>query len=133
MSRAPDVLVVGGGLVGLCAALAAADRQLRVTLADDARAGAASRAAAGMLAPSVEGWTSSTQEVAFAARDLYPEFLARLSERSGVKIGLDRSGILEIATSEADVSVLRVRAAADAGVLQQQELAELEPDRKSVV
>lgn len=127
MSRAPDVLVVGGGIVGLCAALAAADRQLRITLADDARAGAASRAAAGMLAPSVEGWTSATQEVAFAARDLYPEFLARLSERSGVKIGLDRSGILELATSEADLGVARVSAAADAAVLQQHELTELEP------
>ena len=127
MSHAPDVVVVGGGIVGLCAALAAADRQLRVTIADDARAGAASRAAAGMLAPSVEGWTAAAQEVAFAARELYPEFLARLSERSGIRIGLDRGGILELATSEKDLDALRARAANEARVLLQRELTELEP------
>ena len=81
MTSSADVVVVGGGIVGLCAALAAADRQLRVTVADDAQLGAASRASAGMLAPSLDGLPATMR--AIAARDRYPEFLARLLERSG--------------------------------------------------
>ena len=127
MSRAPDIVVVGGGIVGLCAALAAADRHFRVTVVDDARAGAASRASAGMLGPSLDGLPPSTQELAFAARDFYPEFLAGLHERSGLAIALDRSGILEIAGGESDLGALCARAAAGARVLQQHELTELEP------
>ncbi len=127
MTGRPDVLVVGGGIVGLCAALAAADRQLRVVIADDGRAGAASRASAGMLGPSLDGLPAAVQALAFVARDLYPDFIARLAERSGVRVDLDRSGILEIATSEAELDAQRLRAGPRARVLQQRELALLEP------
>ncbi len=67
------------------------------------------------------------REVAFAARDLYPDFLARLLERSGSSIGLDRSGVLELAESDIDLEQLRARAPTDARVLLQRELSELEP------
>jgi hypothetical protein len=46
--------------------------------------GAASRAAAGMLAPSVQGLPDNVLPAAIAARDCYPEFLARLATRTGV-------------------------------------------------
>ena len=126
MSRTPDVLFVGGGIVGLCAALAAADRGLHVAVVDDNRPGAASPSSAGMLGPSLPGLPESVRDLALTARDLYPEVVVDLASRSGVRIALDRSGILEIATSASELEdgnrggVARER-------LDQQQLAELEP------
>ena len=51
---APDVLVIGTGLIGLACAAAAAERGLTVLAVGEALAGTASLAAAGMLAPSIE-------------------------------------------------------------------------------
>ncbi len=120
-------MVVGGGIVGLCTALAAADRQLHVTLTDDAQPGAASRASAGMLAPSLDGLPANVRAVALRARDMYPGFLARLLERSGVNVPLNRGGILELAATEMSFEKLLSRASAAAQALGQRELAELEP------
>src|SRR5271163_4580764 len=58
VDQVSDLIVVGGGAVGLSAALAAADRGLRVLLIAEHRPGQASWAAAGMLAPSVEEFGS---------------------------------------------------------------------------
>jgi glycine oxidase len=126
MSRSPDVIVIGGGIAGLCTALAAAERGLRVTAVDDGQPGAASRASAGMLAPCLPGLPASLRNLALAARDLYPQTVAYLAEVSGVDIALDRGGILEIATSRAELEALDHRAGA-AVRLEQRELAELEP------
>src|SRR5687768_18147666 len=49
-----DAVIVGGGLVGLCCAVALARDGVSVILLDEPRHGAASAAAAGMLAPSIE-------------------------------------------------------------------------------
>jgi Glycine/D-amino acid oxidases (deaminating) len=126
MSESPDVIVVGGGIVGLCTALAAADRGLNVTVIDDAQPAAASRASAGMLGACLPGLPPSLRNIAFAARDLYPEFVAALAERSGIEIMLDRSGILEIAATPDELDALRVRIAGGK-FLDQLALAELEP------
>ena len=123
----PDVVVAGGGIAGLTAALAAADAGLTVHVVDRARPGAASRAAAGLLAPSVEGLPATVHALAVQARDLYPEFLADLRERTGVSVALNADGILEIASSEAELTALASRVTFDGDVLDASALAALEP------
>jgi glycine/D-amino acid oxidase-like deaminating enzyme len=103
-STQPDLIIVGGGGVGLATALAAADRGLSVTLVAEHRAGEAFPAAAGILGPSVElaDHASAGAEHAFAlaSRDCYPEYLARLADWSGITVALNRLGILELALTE---------------------------------
>src|SRR5690606_6633309 len=50
----PDVVVVGGGAIGLASAWRLAQRGLAVTIVDPAPGGGASAVAAGMLAPVTE-------------------------------------------------------------------------------
>ncbi|MDQ6887394.1 MAG: FAD-dependent oxidoreductase [Gemmatimonadota bacterium] len=101
----PDVIVLGGGLVGLASAAALSERSLRVLLIGERRAGEASPAAAGMLAPSLEPAAGAAQRFAVAARDHYPEYLQRLSDRSGVSIAQARGGILQVALSDSAAEV----------------------------
>jgi glycine oxidase len=123
-----DVVVIGAGLVGLCAALACADRGLRVVLLVDVRPGEASPAAAGLLAPSV-GAPSDPEAVRLAqiARDEYPDYLAMLEERSGVHIPLNRLGALELALSEETAEALRLVLPDGSSWLDAQMLSEHEP------
>lgn len=127
MTHAADLLVVGGGIAGLTSALAAADRGLRVVIAHIGRPGEASRAAAGMLAPSVEGLPPAVLSLALEARDMYPRFLAGLGASAAVEVALDRNGILELASSDADLALRAARAGSSARVLNQAALAALEP------
>ena len=122
-----DVVVGGAGIAGLATALALAERRKRVLVLDEHRRGAASRAAAGMLAPSVEGLPDHVLPSAIAARDFYPEFLARLVTRTGVPIPLDRRGILQLASTLADLAVLAGAASKSAQVLDAAALEQLEP------
>jgi len=84
--RAADVLVVGGGVIGLSVAWRAAGAGLRVTLVDPAPGSGASRVAAGMLAPATEAVYNEEAllrlNLASAAR--YPAFVAELREASAL-------------------------------------------------
>ncbi|MEP6991081.1 MAG: FAD-dependent oxidoreductase [bacterium] len=127
MTRPTDVLVLGGGIVGLSTALAAADRGMLVVVVDERRAGAASRAAAGLLAPSLEGLPSSALAMAITARDGYAAFVAHLVARTGLPVPLDLGGILEVAATPAELSGLARRCAPPARFLDQVALASMEP------
>jgi glycine/D-amino acid oxidase-like deaminating enzyme len=127
VSSVPDLVVLGGGIAGLTSALAAAERGLRVTLIDRIRPGAASRASAGMLAPSLEGLPSAVLPAALAARDFYPLFLVSLYQRTGVDVPLDRRGILELALSDAELEQIVARAGGDTQRLDNAALGALEP------
>ena len=129
MSRSPDVVIIGGGIVGLCTAVAAAERGMWITVIDDRQPGAASRASAGMLAPSLPGLPESVRGLACTARDMYVDAVARISAQSGVSIHLDRSGILEIAATGPELDLLPSRACG-AVHLSQRELAVIEPALK---
>ena len=126
MSSTADVLVLGGGIAGLTVALEAARHGLGVIVIDMPRPGAASRAAAGMLAPSVEDVPAEMLVAAMAARDHYPPYLEWLRELSGIEVPLDRGGILQL-LAEADVGPARARAPAGAEWLDAAALAEREP------
>lgn len=123
----PDLVVAGGGIVGLTSALAAARRGLRVTVVDQPRAGAASRTAAGLLAPSIGAAAPAVREAGLAARDYYPDFLEGLLERTDIDVPLDRTGLLELAFTAQDFDRLSSGAPATAERLDAPALAALEP------
>jgi glycine oxidase len=107
------VIVIGAGIIGLSIAWRLAQRGLRVTLIDAGKAGGeASWAGAGMLAPGGEV-TERTEWSDFALHSLqlYSGFVAELEQESGCAIDYQRTGALEIATTEADWIALLERAA----------------------
>ncbi len=107
-SASADVLVIGAGVIGLSIAWRAAQRGLRVTVADPAPGGGASHAAAGMITP--------ISEAAYAERELfrlgresqrrYPAFAAELSGLTGKPTGYRQAGTLQVAYDADDLAVL---------------------------
>jgi glycine oxidase len=105
----PDVLVIGGGVIGLGVAWRCAQRGLQVTVVDPAPGSGASSAAAGMLAPATElhyGEQALLQLNLDSARR-YPEFAAELVAASGHDVGYRPSGALVAAWDDADLASLR--------------------------
>lgn len=122
-----DVVVIGAGVAGLCSALALADDGLDVVLVSDVRAGEASAAAGGML-DTGHGVSAGPHQPLFRhARDLWPSFVARLVERTGITIPLNRDGILELAATIHDAERLAQRAGDEVAWLDAAALSALEP------
>lgn len=111
LGRSADICVIGGGVIGRCAALALAERGVRVDIVSQERPGAASRAAAGLLAPSIEGGAGAAHDFAVAARDAYPEFLEKLAEVVRARVEFSRAGILSVACDDGSEEHLRAVAA----------------------
>lgn len=109
----PDVLVIGGGVIGAACARELARRGLAVTIVDDhRRAGIATTTSAGMLAPLVE----TTPEnpllgLAVRGRDFYRELTPALREETGIDIGLRTDGILHVAFTPEEAADVRARVA----------------------
>ena len=91
------------------------------------RPGEASPAAAGMLAPSVERAPGPAHAFGIAARDRYPSYIEFLAERSGVKVPLNRLGILQVAFNEKGIKGLRKSALPTSRWLDAKELQHFEP------
>jgi glycine oxidase ThiO len=134
-----DVVIVGGGLVGLATAAALGERGANVTIVDDGRKGMASTAAAGMLAPTMERASAGNAAHAFAlaARDLYPSYLDALAEVTGIHVPLNREGVLELVVDEAEAERHRraIEGEGNAGGewLDPRQLRSLEPGLAPVV
>jgi len=97
---APDVVVIGGGVIGLAVAWRAARAGLLVTVLERGRPGGeTSHVAAGMLAPISEASLTERPGLALGLRsaDAYQEFVAALSEASGQDLGYLRCGTLAVA------------------------------------
>jgi glycine oxidase len=94
-----DALVVGGGIIGLACARELARTGKRVEILERLPAGAeASVAAAGMLAPLAEvPRPGSFLDACRASRDLWPAWVAELSQETGLSIEYDASGTLLVA------------------------------------
>jgi len=122
-----EAIVVGGGVIGLAIAATLAERKVSVTLISERRPGEASPAAAGMLAPSVERAVGPAHDFGIAARDRYPSFVDFLAERTGVKVAVNRLGILQVALSEKGIKGLKKTALPTSRWLDAKELRELEP------
>ena len=102
-ARAVDVLVVGGGIVGLAVAWRAAGRGMSVTVLErDLSGQGASHVSAGMLAPvsEVEFGRAGRRvlELGLRSAAMWPAFAAELQEAAeGTGVGLRRVGTLLIA------------------------------------
>ena len=94
---------------------------------DEPRPGAASRVAAGMLAPSAERLTGQAKEFAVAARERFPSYLTWIEQRTGVLVPLNRLGILSLPGSERTAEETRKLVASGDTWLDAEELAKLEP------
>jgi glycine oxidase len=105
----PDILVIGGGIVGTACARAFTRCGATVELLDDGtRPGAATSAAAGMLAPFAEAKQDDpVLPLKIRARDVYRELVPELRDETGIDVHLWTSGILHVAFTQADVEHTR--------------------------
>jgi glycine oxidase len=103
-----DVVIVGGGVIGLATAWRSLERGLRVTVADPAPGSKASHVAAGMLTPVSElsYGEEAVLRLGLASRDRYPSFVAELEEVSGRSTGFRADGTLQVALDADDLAVL---------------------------
>ncbi|AQS72263.1 glycine oxidase ThiO [Streptomyces pactum] len=108
-SRTPDVLVVGGGIIGLVTAWRAAQRGLVTALVDPEPGGGAAQVAAGMLAAVTELHYGEQTLLALnlASARRYPEFAAELTDLTGHDLGYRRCGTLAVALDADDRAHLR--------------------------
>jgi glycine oxidase len=106
-----ELLVVGGGVIGLTVAWRARQRGIGVTVLErDAVGQGTSRVAAGMLAPvaEVEFGPAGRRLLDLGLRSaaMWPLFAADLEERSGVDVGLRRTGTLLLAADADEAAEL---------------------------
>lgn len=105
-----EVLVVGGGIIGLVVAWQAARRGLGVTLLDPAPGGGAAQVAAGMLAPVTELQYGEEPllRLGMASNERWAAFAAELTEASGgLDTGYRQCGTLAVALDSDDREELR--------------------------
>lgn len=115
--RSPDVLIVGGGVIGCTLARELALAGLGVLLLERGRVGmGASTAAAGMLVPVPP--PDAPPQLALLCRqaaDGYEAWLARLRAEGADDVGYRRVGWLEVALDERQAEGLRRRNASPTG------------------
>lgn len=104
-----DVVVAGGGVIGLAVAWRATQRGLRVAVADETPGQGASHAAAGMLAPvaEVHFGEESLLSLTLDSAARYPAFAAELEAASGRSIGYRTTGTVLVARDGDDLAMLQ--------------------------
>lgn len=95
MNKVSDVLIIGGGVIGLSLAIELQLRSLKVTVLSRNFQEAATRAAAGMLAPQAEKIPPSPMlDLCLQSREIYPDWIKKLEEITGLEAGYWPCGIL---------------------------------------
>ncbi len=110
--RSAEVVIIGGGVIGLAVARALVLKGARdVMVIERAGFGAeSSSAAAGMLAPQAEAdCADEFFQLCCRSRDMYPAFAESLREESGIDIELDTTGTLYVAFDDHDVNEMAQR------------------------
>jgi glycine oxidase len=95
-----DVIVIGGGVIGLAAAWRLAERGASVIVLERGRAGSGtSHVAAGMLAPVAEAdpFEQPLLRLGIEGAEDYPRFISELRERAGIDPGYLRCGTVMVA------------------------------------
>ncbi|MFJ3755837.1 glycine oxidase ThiO [Streptomyces sp. NPDC090080] len=130
-----DVLVIGGGIIGLVTAWRSAQRGLTTTVADPEPGGGAAQVAAGMLAAVTElhHGEQTLLGLNLASARRYPAFAAELTELTGHDLGYRRCGTLAVALDAddrahlRDLHALQQRSGLDSAWLSGRECRRLEP------
>lgn len=109
---APDVIVVGGGLMGCCVARRLALDGLRVLVLERSVPGAeASSAAAGILGPTIESFDDALAlQLGRQSRELHAELAEELDELFGIDVGFRRCGVLKLALDDQQLTELDTQA-----------------------
>ena len=101
MKASRDILIIGGGIIGLAIAIELKRQGAKVSVISKDFVQAAGNAAAGMLAPMAEKITSPPMlDLCLRSRWLYPEWTQKLEELTGVETGYLPCGILAPVYSE---------------------------------
>ncbi len=100
----PEVVIVGGGVIGLSIAWRVAEDGCRVTIIDPAPGRGATWAAAGMLAPVTEAHygEEALARLTLHAAGLWPAFNADLEAAAGQGAGYLRSGTIVVGADHSD-------------------------------
>jgi glycine oxidase len=118
-----DVIVIGGGIIGLSLSVALKKRGARVLLIERGEPGReASHAAGGMLVDGPLETPSVLQALATASARMYPEFAHELEVESGIKTDLRDFGTILIPADGENAHPPQTATALDRSTL-----AELEP------
>jgi glycine oxidase len=106
--RTPDVVVIGGGAIGLGSAWRLAQRGLDVVLVDPQPGGGASGVAAGMLAPVTEARLGELDllRLGLASWERWPAFVAEVEGASGRSVGYRSDGTVVVALDADDRAAL---------------------------
>ncbi len=135
-----DVLIVGGGVIGLSIARELHKNGARgITIVEAGTCGRESSwAAAGMLGPQAEAdEIGPFFDHCCRSRDLFPNLAAELINETGIDIELDRTGTLSLALSDKDTDELHKRfewqqtAGLEPEELSRKEILDLEPNISS--
>lgn len=96
-----DVIIVGGGIIGLSLSIALRKRGATVLIVERGEPGQeASHAAAGMLADFRLEILPALQLLASASARMYPEFVHELQDESGINVDLRDQGTILFVTAE---------------------------------
>ena len=130
-----DAVVAGGGVIGAAIALELAEAGLKVGVFDAQQPGReASWASAGMISPVPESVAlAPLLPISMASVQRYPEFIARVEELSGSKVGYRKEGALDVFLDDEKQSEITQilgqhrNAGLQAEALSGQQACELEP------
>ncbi len=89
-----DILIIGGGIIGLAIACELKLRGISVTVLSRNFSEAATHAAAGMLAPRAEQLQGKMLELALKSLYLYPQWIRKIEQLTGANTGYLPTGIL---------------------------------------
>ena len=102
-----DVLIIGGGIIGLATAIALSQKGANVTVVERDFCGrGATWAAAGMLAPEAERLEGDLLEFGIRSREMYPQWIANLMRLSGQDCGYWCCGMIAPVLEESDRQVI---------------------------
>ncbi len=104
-----NVIIVGGGVIGLSIAFRLINLGVDVTILEKSRVGrGASWVAGGMIAPQAEGLPEGEfLNMCLESRALFPSFIKEIEEKTGLETGYWQCGILKLAFSEEEATKIK--------------------------
>ena len=104
----PDILILGGGIIGCSLARELARVAGRVVVLEQGRAGAAaSSAAAGLLTPTFEAGVGPLVDLAYDSTAIYESWVEELQADGAGDVGYRRAGLLTIAMRPEEAERIR--------------------------